>query len=53
MMNFGLLQSKYKDLHIIIGVDAHNPEALDSEAIDMVKEFTKRMGLMIEDKMEL
>lgn len=50
---FWSLASKHKDLHIIIGVDAHNPEALDSEAIDMVKEFTKRMGLMIEDKMGL
>lgn len=47
---FWSLASQYKGLHIIIGVDAHNPDSLDSEAIDMVKDFTKRMGLKIEDK---
>ena len=50
---FWKLASEYEGLHILIGVDAHSPEALDSEAIDLVKNFTKKMGLKIEEKLKI
>lgn len=48
---FWRIASKYKDLKIIIGVDAHNPEDLDNGDIDLVLDFCKKLNLNILDKM--
>ncbi len=44
---FWCIASTYKDLKIVIGVDAHNPEDLDSSDIDLVKEFCKKLNLNV------
>ena len=50
--DFWALAKEYKDLKIIIGVDAHNPEALDSTDIDLVKEFASKLNLNVLDTVE-
>ena len=46
------LKEDYKDLKIIIGVDAHDPELLGSNNIKLVEDFTNELGLKVLDKME-
>lgn len=50
---FWRIASTYEGLHIIIGIDAHSPEALDSQAIDLVVDFAKKMNLIVEEKMNI
>ena len=50
--DFWALAKEYKNLKIIIGVDAHDPKALDSGDIDQVKEFAKKLNLNVLDKVE-
>ena len=49
---FWKLASQYKDLKIIIGVDAHNPDDLDCSDIDQVLDFCKRLNLNISEKID-
>jgi histidinol-phosphatase (PHP family) len=50
--SFWDLASKYKDLKIVIGIDAHNPLSLNSDDIDLVKDFCKQHNLNILSKLE-
>ena len=49
---FWNIASKYKNLKIIIGIDAHNPTSLISQDIDDVKEFANNLGLNVLDSVE-
>jgi len=46
---FWNLAKDYKNLKIVIGIDAHDPKSLDSTDIDLVKEFVKNYNLNILD----
>ncbi len=50
--DFWNIAKDYKDLKIIIGVDAHDPELLGSNNIKLVEDFTKELGLKVLDKLE-
>lgn len=52
-LEFWQIAKEYKDLKIIIGADAHNPEGLTSSVIDEALAFTEGLGLKICDKMEV
>lgn len=49
---FWNLVKTYTDAKIIIGIDAHRPEALDSEDIEKVIAFTKEIGLNVSHKID-
>ncbi len=50
---FWEIAAKYKDLKIIIGADAHKPEALVCEYVEMAERFAKKLGLKLQDLMEV
>lgn len=49
---FWALVKEYKDAKIIIGADAHSPDALDSEDIADVLKFASNLGLNVSEKIE-
>ncbi len=49
---FWKLVKTYKDAKIIIGVDAHRPEALDSEDVEKILGFVKKLDLNVCHKIE-
>lgn len=50
--DFWEVAKEYPEAKIIIGIDAHSPEALESDDIEEVINFTKELGLNILPKME-
>lgn len=50
---FWAIAKEYPDLKIIIGADAHTPEALVCDYIRQVEDFARALGLKIIDKMEI
>lgn len=51
-IHFWNIAKEYKDLKVIIGVDCHNPELLNSDWIRMVEDFSKDLGIKVLDKLE-
>lgn len=51
--DFWLIAREYKDLKIIIGADAHSPEALCNQNVLKAFEFVKEYNIPILDKMEI
>lgn len=51
--HFWKIVNEYKDAKIIMGVDAHSPEAMDSEYLKPVIEFIDRLGLKVLKKLEI
>ena len=49
---FWRIASEYKDLKIVIGVDAHRPEQLKSKEIEMAYEFARKHNLTVFDYVE-
>lgn len=49
---FWRIASEYKDLKIVIGVDAHRPEQLKSKEIEMAYEFARKHNLTVLDYVE-
>ena len=49
--DFWEFAKEYKNLKILIGADAHDPERLGSKNIEKVFDFAKSIGLKIEEKM--
>ncbi|MCR5786923.1 MAG: histidinol-phosphatase [Acholeplasmatales bacterium] len=45
------IASTYKDLKIVIGIDAHNPLSLNSTDIDQVKEFCAKHNLNVLERL--
>ncbi|MDE5856108.1 MAG: hypothetical protein K2H06_03575, partial [Anaeroplasmataceae bacterium] len=50
---FWEIAKEYPELKIIIGADAHDPKALVCDYIRQAEEFAKKLGLRIEDTMEV
>lgn len=50
--DFWKIAKEYPEAKIIIGIDAHSPDALESDDIEEVINFTKELGLNILPKME-
>lgn len=50
---FWEIASEYPELKIIIGADAHSPDALVCDYIRQAEEFAKELGLRILDTMEV
>ena len=50
---FWSIAKEYKDLKVIIGVDAHNPVLLGSDWIKMTEELANNIGIKLVEKMEL
>lgn len=48
-----LVKKEYPDIKIIIGADAHDPLNLANENVASVIEFAKKIGLKVEDYMEI
>ena len=46
------IAKEYKDLKVIIGVDAHDPELLGSSNIERVEKFAKELGIKVLKKLE-
>ena len=44
--------SEYKDVKVVIGVDAHYPEQLKSEEIKMAYEFAKKHKIQVKEMVE-
>ena len=51
--DFWIIAREYKDLKIIIGADAHYPEALCNQNVLKAFEFVKEYNIPILDKMEI
>lgn len=52
-VDFWNIAKEYKDLKIIIGIDAHKPERLSGFHVDAIIKFSKDLGLNVLDKMEI
>ena len=52
-LDFWKLVANYKDAKIVFGIDCHDPEFMESEDIDKVKEFAKSLNLNVLDFIEL
>ena len=50
---FWKIASSYKDLKILIGADAHNPNNLYNDDVKAVIKFAKDLGLKVQDFMEI
>lgn len=50
---FWEIAREYPEVKVIIGVDAHRPDALESEDIKKVIDFAKGIGLKVEEKVSL
>ena len=50
---FFKIASQYKDLEIVIGIDAHDPNELNGKAIDLVENFVEKLGLDIKCKINI
>jgi len=50
---FWILAKEYKNLKILIGADAHTPDALGNDNVCKICEFVKDLGLNICDNMEI
>ncbi len=53
LKEFWTIAKEYKDLKIVIGADAHNPENLWNQDVADVEAFTKELGLNISNFMEI
>ncbi len=52
-LEFWKIVAEYPQAKIIIGSDAHRPQDLVNENIDQVIKFVNRLGLKVEERMEL
>lgn len=50
---FWNIAKEYKDLKIVIGVDAHNPNSLESEDIKDVLDFVKNNNIKVEQYLKI
>ncbi len=46
---FWEIASEYKDLKVVIGVDAHDPKQLSSNEITQAKEFAEKLGITVQE----
>ena len=49
---FWRIASEYKDLKVVVGVDAHKPSHLKEEEIKMAYEFAKKHNIIVREKVE-
>lgn len=46
---FWELASKYKDLNVVIGADAHDPKQLEAKEINIARELAKKLNITVQD----
>ena len=49
---FWKIASEYKDLKVVVGVDAHKPQHLIAKEVEMAYEFTKKHNINVLETVE-